>query len=54
VLAGEGSMDFIALDVETANADMTTVCAIGLIHFKNGEIFRDASGLINPRLNLIR
>lgn len=48
-IAGTGlKMDFIALDVETANADMCSVCAIGLIHFKDGRIFKDASGLINP------
>lgn len=28
-------MDFVAIDVETANADMATICQIGLVKFKN-------------------
>lgn len=31
-------MDFVALDVETANADLASICAIGLVHFKAGEV----------------
>ena len=41
-------MDFIALDVETANADMSSICALGLVHFKNGQVFKDVSTLIDP------
>jgi DNA polymerase-3 subunit epsilon len=32
--------DFIALDVETANADFASICSIGLAHFKSGELFK--------------
>jgi hypothetical protein len=28
--------DFLCMDVETANADMASICAIGLVHFKAG------------------
>lgn len=41
-------MDFIALDVETVNADMSSICALGLVHFKNGQVFKNLSTLINP------
>ena len=29
-------MEFVALDVETANADMSSICQIGLVHFVDG------------------
>jgi DNA polymerase-3 subunit epsilon len=41
-------MDFIAIDVETANADLASICAIGLVHFREGKIFRNLSTLVNP------
>jgi len=40
--------DFIALDVETANADMASICSIGLVHFKAGEVARRLTILVNP------
>ncbi|MDT3683736.1 MAG: exonuclease domain-containing protein [Pseudorhodoplanes sp.] len=42
------SADFLAVDVETANADMASICAIGLVHFKSGEISRKLTILIDP------
>jgi hypothetical protein len=42
------SADFLAVDVETANADMASICAIGLVHFKGGEIARKLTILIDP------
>lgn len=41
-------MDFIALDVETANSDLSSICSVGLVHFKNGEPFRTFSFLVDP------
>jgi DNA polymerase-3 subunit epsilon len=41
-------MEFVAIDVETANADLASICAVGLVHFRNGEVFRDLSFLIDP------
>lgn len=41
-------MDFIALDVETANADLASICAVGLVHFRSGTVFRSLEILVNP------
>ena len=30
-------MNFVAMDVETANADMASICSIGAVKFENGE-----------------
>lgn len=49
---GEGLMlpitDFIALDVETANADFASICSIGLVHFKADQIFKSLTILVDP------
>jgi len=39
---------FTAIDVETANADMGSICQIGLAQFVNGQIVDEWSQLINP------
>ncbi len=41
-------MKFFALDVETANADYSSICQIGLVEFQNGQITDKWSTLINP------
>jgi DNA polymerase-3 subunit epsilon len=41
-------MDFIALDVETANADMSSICQIGLADFKNGLLQGEWKTYIDP------
>jgi len=41
-------MTFLALDVETANADSSSICQIGIAEFNNGEIINKWSVLINP------
>jgi DNA polymerase-3 subunit epsilon len=43
-----GVTDFIALDVETANADFASICSIGLVHFKKGEVFKSLTILVDP------
>lgn len=43
-----GVTDFIALDVETANADFASICSIGLVHFKQGQVFKSLTILVNP------
>jgi DNA polymerase III subunit epsilon len=43
-----GITDFIALDVETANADFASICSIGLVHFKAGQVFKSLTILIDP------
>jgi len=42
------TVDFIALDVETANRDIGSICQVGLAAYKNGELIREWSSLINP------
>lgn len=40
--------DFIALDVETANSDFASICSIGLVHFRAGEVFKSLTILVDP------
>jgi len=40
--------EFITLDFETANSDLSSICQIGLVHFKNGEILKKWGSLIDP------
>ena len=42
-------MDFVALDVETANADPKSICQIGVAVFKNGNLVETWDSLINPK-----
>jgi DNA polymerase-3 subunit epsilon len=42
-------MDFVALDVETANADPRSICQIGVAVFKDGELVETWDSLINPK-----
>lgn len=44
-------MNFIALDVETANSDPKSICQIGLAVFKNGELVDTWKSLINPQVD---
>ncbi len=41
-------MKYLALDVETANADYSSICQIGIAEFENGEVINKWSSLINP------
>jgi len=41
-------MEFVAIDVETANADMASICQIGLARFKDGVLVDEWSSLIDP------
>ena len=41
-------MDFTAIDFETANEDLASVCQVGMVQFKSGEIVRSYSSLVNP------
>jgi DNA polymerase-3 subunit epsilon len=40
--------DFIALDVETANADFASICSIGLVHFRQNQVFKSLTILVDP------
>lgn len=39
---------FIALDVETANPDMASICQIGIAIYNEGKLIEEWSSLINP------
>lgn len=41
-------MKYIALDVETANADYSSICQIGIAEFENGKVINKWNTLINP------
>ena len=41
-------MDFYTIDFETANANLTSSCSIGLVGVKNGKIITKQYYLINP------
>ena len=42
-------MRFVAIDVETANPNMSSICQIGLVLFDGGREIRSASVLVDPR-----
>lgn len=42
-------MDFITIDVETANADMASICQIGMCHFKGKTLVDELNLYINPK-----
>lgn len=41
-------MDFVAFDVETANADMASICQIGLVRFAEGQAIETWETLVDP------
>ena len=41
-------MDFVAIDVETANSDLASICQIGLVTFRDGVIADSWQCLVNP------
>jgi DNA polymerase III subunit epsilon len=41
-------MDFIAIDVETANADMASICQIGIAKFSGNQLIDEWGTLVNP------
>ena len=42
-------LDFVAVDVETANADMASICQIGIAKYSNGTLIEEWSSLVNPQ-----
>lgn len=39
---------FVAIDVETANADLASICQVGVVSFRNGEVADAWKTLIDP------
>ncbi|MCL2585105.1 MAG: 3'-5' exonuclease [Streptosporangiales bacterium] len=42
------SLDFTAIDFETANSSRASVCAVGLVKVRDGRIADQAGGLVRP------
>jgi DNA polymerase-3 subunit epsilon len=42
-------MRFVAIDVETANADMASICSVGTAAFDGGELVDEWYSLIDPK-----
>jgi len=42
-------MNFVAIDVETANPDMASICQIGIAKYSNGSLVEEWETLVNPR-----
>ena len=42
-------LDFIAIDVETANADMSSICQIGIALFRDSQLAGEWDRLIDPQ-----
>ncbi len=42
------NLTFNAIDVETANADPSSICQIGIVRIRDGEIKEQLSVLVNP------
>jgi DNA polymerase-3 subunit epsilon len=41
-------MDFVVIDVETANADLSSICQVGIASFRDGLLVEGWSSLVNP------
>ena len=41
-------MDFVAIDVETSNADMASICQIGIAKYADGVLIKEWVSLIDP------
>lgn len=41
-------MEFVAIDVETANADMSSICQIGIVCYRHGSIVDEWESYIDP------
>lgn len=41
-------MNFVAIDVETANPDMGSICQIGIAKFADGQLVEEWSTLVDP------
>ena len=48
--SGRGTeRNFVALDVETASADIGSICQLGIAHFSEGQLCHVESHLVQPR-----
>jgi DNA polymerase III epsilon subunit-like protein len=42
-------MDFIVIDVETANSNLSSICQVGIAIFSDGKFAESWSSLVNPK-----
>lgn len=40
--------DFVVIDVETANPDLSSICEVGIASFRNGNLVEAWESLVNP------
>lgn len=40
--------DFVAIDVETANSDQSSICQIGIARFHDGKLAEEWKSMVNP------
>lgn len=48
LMDGTGEMNFVAIDVETANADMASICQIGVVKYENGAVADEWKTYVDP------
>ena len=41
-------MDFVVIDVETANPDLASICQVGVASFRDGALVETWASLVNP------
>ena len=51
IQGGQGMRDFAAIDFETANNERTSVCSVGVVIVRDGEIADTFYSLIQPEPN---
>lgn len=44
-------MKYVALDIETANNERSSICSIGMVKFEEGKIIDEFYSLINPEVD---
>lgn len=47
-LVSLNNLNFVAIDVETANADMASLCQIGIAKYQDGKLIDEWTSLVNP------
>jgi DNA polymerase-3 subunit epsilon len=40
--------EFVAIDLETANSNMASICQIGIVKYQHGEVIEEWTEYINP------
>ena len=43
------SEKFVTIDFETANADLASICQVGIVTFEQGKVVETWGSLVNPQ-----